>query len=508
MSVLSKYLLSLDFGHGGGKVLFYDIENHKCISSYEKWSYFSVDGDSFLKEFNPDNFFNIFCNQVKKLIQLHNINPNDIAGISTSSMRHSYVFIDKNGKEVYAGPNTDTRGLYYQDIIEDEVDVDIFNLTGQWPPLLYMPAKLLWFKEEKPSRFEKIDYAMTTGDWLTYKLTGEISTEASLASATMLLNIKNKQWIPEILEILKLDRVNLPEIYNAGDQIGILNNEVSKKMGLKSSIPVSIGGADTQLGLLTLSNFNNSDIGLVAGTSIPVMMSLSKPVFDTDKKIWTHCHSYPDSWVLESNAQMGGLSYQWLKENFKEILSKNDEEIYRFMDEQAKNIPPGSDNVVSSLGSEIFNINELSIIRPSVIKFQQPGHPMNDKPASFAHFIRSNLENICYAIKGNIEQVEKVSNLKSDVLNVTGGMSNSKIWLEILSNVTGKKILSTKIADGTSIGGIICASIGSDLYNNFNDAIKNLVELNDIVIPNNELIDDYNGFYKTWKDLYYKLPDL
>jgi sugar (pentulose or hexulose) kinase len=505
---MSRYVLALDFGHGGGKALFLDLDSDKRFLAYKGWSYFSPEGDSYRKEFVADEFFDILCNLVKDLVKKHKIKPEDVVGISTACMRHAYVFLDSNGKEVYAGPNTDIRGLFYQDVVEQDVKLDLYKITGQGPALMYMPARLLWFKNEKPEVFEKIHYGLNIGDWLIYRLSGIIATEPSLASATMAFDLEKKTWLSEVLDVLGLNNINLPEIHNAGEQIGELKTDVAKKMNLKPGIPVVIGGGDTHLGLLACSGLYDGDIGVVAGTSTPVMMVLSKPVVDEKKRIWTGCHVLKDKWVLEGNGQMGGLSYQWLKNNFEVLLEKKDQEVYAYMEKLASKVPPGSDDMVASLGAEIFNLNEINIVRPAIFTFQQPGHVMNTSPATFGHFIRATLENVSYAIRGNIEQMEEISNKKSDELKVTGGMSRSTLWLEILSGVTGKKVKAGKVEDGTLLGCAMCAAVGSGIYKDFEEAAKEMVEIKKEISADKEQVEIYNKTYNNWKEWYDRIGSL
>lgn len=505
---MSQYVLALDFGHGGGRAIFLDIDTGNRFFSYQEWKYFSPEDDTYRKEFVASDFFNTFCHLVRDLVKKHKIKPEDVLGISTASMRHSNVFLDKNGKEVYAGSNTDIRGLFYQDVVEEKAGVDLYKLTGQWPPLMFMPSRLLWFKEEKPEVFNTIKHAMCTGDWLNYKLTGVIATEPSLASATMLFDLEKKRWLSNVVNKLGLDSVDLPEIHNAGEQIGEITNDVAKKMNLKPGIPVSLGGGDTQLGLLACSSVNDNDIGVVAGTSTPIMMILPKPVIDEERRIWTGCHVLPGKWILEGNAQMGGLSYGWLNNNFMGLLGRQEQETYKYMEKLASKAPPGSDDMIASLGAEIFNINELSIVRPGIFTFPQPGHPMNINPVTFGHFIRSTLENISYAIRGNIDQMEDIANKKNNELKVTGGMSRNKLWLEILSNVTKKNVIVTKESDGTAMGCAICAAVGSGIYNDFKNALKEIVELQKNITPKTELIETYGRCYITWKEWYDRIGKL
>jgi autoinducer-2 kinase len=505
---VGKYALALDFGNGGGRTFFLDLESGHSFSAYQSWSYYSPNGDGFITEFNASEFFNVFCNLVNGIIYQHKISPDDVVGISVTSMRHTCVFLDKDGKEVYAGPNVDVRGLFYQDVIEENVDLDLFKLTGQWPPLLFMPARLAWFKGEEPDIFAKIKYALTAADWLIYKLSGVKACEPSLASATMLFDLDKKTWMYDVLESLDMDDIELPEIRNSGEAVGGLKIDIANKMGLKPGTPVVVGGSDTQLGLLACGAFDDGDLSVVAGTSTPVMLVSSKPVVGKEQRVWTANHVLPDRWVLEGNAQMGGLTWAWMKDNFQEITGKDGDETYRFMEGLASKVPAGSEEVFASLGSEISNIQELSTIRPSLFMFPKPTRPMNLNPPGFGHFIRATLENIAYAIRGNAEQLEAILKKKSNNLRVTGGMSKSQLWLEILSSIIGKPVIATEITEGTSVGCAICAAVGAGYYNNLKDGVKAAIKYKKEVKPNDKIIDVYNSGYNRWKEIYSKITDL
>jgi autoinducer 2 (AI-2) kinase len=504
---LSRYVIALDFGHGGAKVLFYDLETSHRFSSYQRWGYFTPENDEYRKEFHPSEFFTIFCHLVSDVLHKHKIKPHDVMGISIACMRHSYVFLDDKGNEIYAGPNTDVRGVFYQDVVES-VPLDLYQLTGQGPPLMFMPARLLWFKNERPEVFKQIKYAVTSGDWLLYKLSGVFATEPSLASTTLLFDLEKKQWIPEIMEALDMNDVNLPDIHQAGDRIGELTREAAKQMGLPKETPVAVGGSDTQLGLLASGAIADGDLGVVAGTSIPVMMVLSKPVIDQKRRIWTSFHVTPGKWVLEGNGQMGGLIYDWLKDNVQSMVTKNDSETYAYMESIARKIPAGSDGVLASLGSEIFDINTISIVRPGMFKFQQPVHPMNTTPATFAHFIRAALENVAFAVRGNIEQIEEITNKKTSTLRVTGGMSKNSLWVEILAQVTGKNVVVTSIDDGTAMGSALCAAVGAGMYKTLEEAAEDIVHLQREITPDDEKVKIYDRCYETWREWYAKLAEI
>ena len=54
---MSQYVLALDFGHGGGRAIFLDLDSGKRFFSHKGWSYYSPEDDTYRKEFIPDDFF-------------------------------------------------------------------------------------------------------------------------------------------------------------------------------------------------------------------------------------------------------------------------------------------------------------------------------------------------------------------------------------------------------------------------------------------------------------------
>jgi len=190
------------------------------------------------------------------------------------------------------------------------------------------------------------------------------------------------------------------------------------------------------------------------------------------------------------------------------MTGKNEADTYAYMESIARTIPAGSDGVLASLGSEIFDINTISMVRPGALRFMQPVHPMNTTPATFAHFIRAALENIAFAVRGNIEQIEEITQRKTPLLRVTGGMTKNRLWAEILAQVTGKTVRVTTIDDGTAMGSALCAAVGAGVYPSLTQAVKDLVHLQPEIVPDEETVKIYDRCYETWREWYGKLPDM
>ena len=505
---MSTYLLALDFGHGGGRALLVDAEFGTIFSASSDWSYFSPEGDEFRQEFSPPECFDILCGLVRHLLADNHVAPDSIAGIAATSMRHSYVCCDGAGRELYGGANTDARGLYYQDVIEEDLGFDPFDRTGQCPPLVYLPARLLWFKEEAPELFGRMASVMSTADWLTWRLSGELITEPSLASSTMLFDIAAGAWMPEVCDSLDLGELNLPDLAQAGHRAGGLRADIARRMNLLAGTPVAVGGADTQLGLLAMQALNPGDVGVVAGTSTPVMKVAGNPDLDNGQRFWTSCHVIHDRWVLESNAQMAGRTYDWLVRSFRELAGWLPEEAHARFDSMASAVPAGSNSVLASLGPEIFNANDLGQVRPAVFSLPQPAHPLNTQPATLGCLARAALENAAFAVLGNLKQLEEVGGDPVPRLRVTGGMSCSIVWCGILASVTGWPVMATRETDGTGIGCAVAAGVGAGLFDSLESGAAHLARFHEPIPPSPSDSELYSRLYRSWRQLYDKLTEL
>ena len=137
----------------------------------------------------------------------------------------------------------------------------------------------------------------------------------------------------------------------------------------------------------------------------------------------------------------------------------------------------------------------------------QPVHPMNTTPATFAHFIRAALENIAFAVRGNIEQIEEITQKKTGMLRVTGGMSKNSLWTEILSQVTRKTVAVSGIEDGTAMGSALCAAVGAGMFPTLEKAVDKVVRLQQHISPDEETAKIYDRSYDTWREWYAKLAE-
>ena len=110
------------------------------------------------------------------------------------------MFLDRDGRVLYAGPNVDLRAIFEGAAIDDSMGSRVFEVTGRLPSFLFAPARLRWFRQHKPAVYERIDRVVTLADWLRLNLSGELVSEATLAAEAGLLDVRTRQWCAELFD--------------------------------------------------------------------------------------------------------------------------------------------------------------------------------------------------------------------------------------------------------------------------------------------------------------------
>ena len=100
----------------------------------------------------------------------------------------------------------------------------------------FTAPKILWMKEHEPELFEKIVKIMLPKDYLAYKLSGTFCTEYSDASGMLLLDVQNKCWSKEMLEICGIKEEQLPKLYESYEVVGNLKPEIAEELGLGTDV--------------------------------------------------------------------------------------------------------------------------------------------------------------------------------------------------------------------------------------------------------------------------------
>ncbi len=489
----ARYVLAIDAGSSGCRAIIFDIRGKLVSSAYQEWFYeIPPDLAPLGKEFDARKLWEIICKLIRQSIKKAGIPSTEIVAVSSTSQRQAVVFLDKDGRELYAGPNTDLRALIEGFTIDGELEEEVYSITGHKPSLLFTPAKLKWFQNNRPEVFQRIATVLSLSDWIIFKLSGERIAEISSVGDIGLLDISSAKWSSRLLEMLQLPSGIYPPLVWAGTRVGKITAQAAKQTGLAGGTGVVTGGGDTQCGLLGMGLSDEAEVGIVAGWSGTLQMILTRPVIDSRRRTWSGCHIQPGKWVLESNAQESGGAYRWLKGLLFDKSGKGDK--YTLMDNLAEDAPPGSGGAFAFIGPTKMDMTRM---KPSLGGFIFPVTP-SVTGIERKHLIRAALENLAFSFKANCAQLEEITGLKLRKVAIGGGLSKSNSLVQILSSVLNMPITCFESYEVTACGAAMCAAAGAGVYPDLIEAMKRMQPESRVVEPDFQAALEYPPLYEKW----------
>ena len=335
-------------------------------------------------------------------------------------------------------------------------------------------------------------------DWLSWKLSDQYCSEPTAASASLLYDNLNADWYWDLVDELEFSREIMPELKATGSILGPLNEDASRDLGLTDHSPeVVLIGADSHLGALAANSGSKDSIAIIHGTTSPMMAYIDSPSFDVETNVLLSPSSLPNSFLVESNAGSTGKIVEWLVK----LLGYDFPSFNRCANES----PIGSRGVLTLLGPQIYDPDNLMVLRPGILKFPSPMLP--GPPIGRNDISRACLENIAFALAGNLHQVQKATsrNFKSAI--ATGGLSRLDTGNQILADVLGIPVQKTIEYEGTAVGGAILAYAAIEgvspekLWNSWNP-------LEWVFDPSSENNDAYELLLSNWRELYDDAADM
>ncbi len=499
--VEKNLLLGIDIGTSACKVAVFDLDGGVISQATREYPVY-YPGPGCVDQ-NPVEWWDGVCGAIKEAITSGKVDAGQIAGIGVDGQSWSAIPVDKAGNVLHNTPIwMDTRSSDISRKVVERVGFDrIFQISGNSFEPTYSTPKILWFKENKPEVYAKTDKFLQSNSYIVYKLTGVMSQDVSQGYGVHSFNMKTGKWEDDFCDELGISREKLPEIFACHQVVGEVTGSAAEQTGLKAGIPVVAGGLDACCGTLGAGVVDIGQTqeqgGQAGGMSICLDEALAHP------KLILSFHVIPDLWLLQGGTVGGGGSIKWFRQEFGAFEDQqgkaSGQSTFKIMDDEAAAIRPGSEGV---------------IFLPYMSGERSPLWDKDAKGVFFglnysktrAHMIRSVLEGCAYALLHNLKTAEEVG-VQVDELVAMGGAANSRLWTQIKSDVTGKRIKVPTSDTATTLGAAILAGVGTGKYGSFKEAAERTIQITRVHEPDMKNHASYQKSYEIYIEIYEKLKD-
>ena len=328
-----------------------------------------------------------------------------IRGIAVTTFGVDGALVDKNGKQLYPViswkcPRT---AAVMENIHRYMSPQQLQEISGVGAFSFNTLYKLVWLKENHPQLLEQAHAWLFISSLINQRLTGEFTTDITMAGTSQMLDIQQRDFSQDILQATGIPRRLFPRLVEAGEQIGVLQREAASQLGLPEGIPVISAGHDTQFALFGAG-------AQQAGLNNPGMQWLASGVLEWVRKLL---------WTADTPWQT--------------------------LIDEARDIPAGAEGVK---------------MHCDLLACQNAGWQGVTLNTTRGHFYRAALEGLTEQLQRNLQTLEKIGHFQATELLLVGGGSRNILWNQIKANVLGIPVKVLDDAETTVAGAAMFAWSG------------------------------------------------
>ena len=485
-----NYYIGADLGTSALKLLLVNenggIENTISVSydvqyPHPGWS-----------EQSPTVWWEAFVKGVSELTK--DISKSLIRGIGVGGQMHGLVVLDCNDEVIRPAILwNDGRTFAETDCLNKIPGKEkLSEYTANIAFAGFTAPKLLWMKNNEKSDFDRISKIMLPKDYINYKLTGVHMTDFSDASGMLLLDVKNKCWSEEMIQICGIDKSALPVLKESYESVSILPS-VASQLGLDDNCIVTAGAGDNAAAAIGTGTVGEGRCNISLGTSGTVFISSNRFSVDSNNALHSFCHA-DGGYHLMGCMLSAASCNKWFCD---EILKTND------------------------YGGEQIGITDSNLGNNNVFflpYLMGERSPINDTDArgtfigmmadtTRQDMILAIMEGVAFAIRDSVE-VAKSLGIDISSSTICGGGGKSKLWRKIVCNVLNIDISVPVCEEGPGYGGALLAMVADGVYKSVEDCTKALTGTVETIHPDKEISARYEEKYNKFKKIYPAVKNL
>ncbi len=427
-------------------------------------------------EQRAEDWWTGLCSALHELIG--QIDVRQVDALSITDQRESFVPVDPLCRPLRnAILWLDERSRAQLAVLDNKIGADrLHRISGK--PLAMTPSlpKIVWLLEHEPEVVARADKLVEPHAFLVRRLTGEFRTSTACADPMGLIDMQAGTWSNEVIRALGLRVDQFPEVEKPGALIGHVTEDAARATGLPSGLPVIAGAGDGQSAGLGANALSTERGYLNLGTA--VIGGFYSAEYYTDPAFRTLNAPVP-GYFLETVLRGGVFTVGWFVDKFaadlREVkLRLSPEEM---LEQAAAKIPPGAQGLMLvPYWNNVMN-PYWDPAATGVMIGWSGAHGRE-------HFYRAIMEGIAFEQRLAGDAVMQAMNRRISEYVTMGGGSRSKLWCQIVADVTGIPIVRSTTSEATCLGVGILAATAAGWYSDVFEAAKAMTGTSDRFTPN------------------------
>ena len=439
----------------------------------------------------PEDWWKETLAGIKELTE--GFDRSQVAGIGIGGQMHGLVILDEDDKVIrpailWNDGRTVKETNYLNDVIGKE---NLSRYTANIAFAGFTAPKILWVKENEPENFKRIKKIMLPKDYVAYLLSGVHCTDFSDASGMLLLDVKNRCWSKEMMEICSVREEQLPKLFESYETVGTLKPEVAAELSLPESCRIVAGAGDNAAAAVGTGTVGDGRCNISLGTSGTIFISSDKFGVDPFNALHAFAHADGHYHLMGCMLSAASCNKWWMDE----IIGTKD-----YAKEQ-ESITELGENHVFFLP---YLMGERSPHNNPNARGTFIGLTMDTTRSDLTQAV---LEGVSFAIRDSFE-VAKSLGIQIERTKICGGGAKSPLWRKMIANILNIKVDVLENEEGPALGGAMLAAVANGEYASVVDAAEKIVKVKETVEPSPEIAAKYEEKYQKFRKIYPAVKEL
>ncbi len=452
---MEQYVMAIDQGTTGSRVLIVNAAGHIVANAYSEFPQ-SYPRPGWV-EHDPEAIWQATLAVMRRALAAAALEPKRIAALGITNQRETTVLWDRRTlapvHPAIVWQCRRTAGICER--LKAEGLEGLFrDRTGLLLDPYFSGTKLKWLLDEVPglrARAEFGELAFGTIDsWLIARLTGGRchTTDYTNAARTLLFDIHERAWDPDLLDVLDIPAALLPEVGASARVAGLTDPEIAG-----AEIPIAGIAGDQQAALFGQACFNAGQAKNTYGTGCFLLINAGRRRVDPGPGLLLTlaCDSRGrPCYALEGSVFIAGAVVQWLRDGLGLI---------------------GSAAETQALAESVPDCEGVVVV-PAFAGLGAPHWDMHARGGIFgitrgttrAQIVRAALESIAYQTRDLAGAVAAATGVKFSELRVDGGACRNDFLMQFQADILDCAINRSRYLESTAMGAAFLAGLATGFW--------------------------------------------
>ena len=321
-------------------------------------------------------------------------------------------------------------------------------------------------------------------------MSGSEKSEFTDATTTQFCNPTKRNWDYELLRELSIPTHFLPEIIEPGTSLGRISESLTNELGVSKSTSIVAPACHDTGSAVAAAPLEGEDSAYISsGTWSLVGAEVRTPVITKESLDYNFTN---EGGVFGKFRLLRNVQGMWLVQECKRLWASQGKD---FSYDELTQLASKSRPFIALIDPDNTSFTTPSNMIDEILSYLE--HTDQDKPKNEAELVRIILESLALKYRNVVEQLEDLTGVAINQINVVGGGSRNQLLNQMTADFTGVSVIAGPI-EATSIGNILMQAVAMKLVETHEDLrsiVRNSFELKRYEPnPNADVEDAYRRF--------------